>query len=103
MDREDKKLNINLMLDSCFYRGKIDPEEEELFRAAGAILNNLIKEVSTKFGLNPDTSKLQILRLVAYQSIINELRALSKTDVLPYIDKLTELETDIDKLLQLED
>ena len=77
------------MADAC-YPVFINPENEEIVRAAAKQVNTILVEYRKKWGhLNLEPEK--ILVMVAYQFSLEKLQLLQRNDTAPYTEKVKEL------------
>ena len=77
------------MADAC-YPVFINPENEEIVRAAAKQVNTILGEYREKWGhLNLEPEK--IIVMVAYQFSLEKLQLLQRNDTAPYTEKVKEL------------
>lgn len=65
------KLSIKLKLADREYPMKVTPEEEELIRKAGKIVNEKIKIFKSQFGID---DKQDLLAMVAFDCMVEKLK-----------------------------
>jgi len=66
------KLSIKLKIADREYPMRVEPDEEELIRKAGKIVNEKIKEFKSQFGID---DKQDLLAMVAFDSMVEKLKA----------------------------
>lgn len=65
------KLSIKIKLADREYPMKVTPEEEELIRKAGKIVNDKIKIFKSQFGID---DKQDLLAMVAFDCMVEKLK-----------------------------
>jgi len=65
------KLSIKLKIADREYPMRVEPDEEELIRKAGKIVNEKIKEFKSQFGID---DKQDLLAMVAFDSMVEKLK-----------------------------
>ena len=66
------KLSIKLKIADREYPMRVEPDEEELIRKTGKIVNEKIKEFKSQFGID---DKQDLLAMVAFDSMVEKLKA----------------------------
>lgn len=66
-----EKLSIKLKLADREYPMKVSPEEEEMIRKAGKLVNEKIKRFKSQFGIDDNQD---LLAMVAFDSIVETLK-----------------------------
>ncbi len=68
------KLSIKIKIADREYPMKVEPEEEELIRKAGKIVNEKIKLFKSQFGID---DKQDLLAMVAFDALVDGLKTKS--------------------------
>lgn len=66
------KLSIKIRIADRDYPMKVEPEEEELIRKAGNIVNEKIKLFKSQFGID---DKQDLLAMVAFDALVEKLKS----------------------------
>ena len=66
------KLSIKIKISDREYPMRVDPEDEELIRRAGKVINERVKSYQAKFGID---DKQDLLAMVAFDSTVDKMKA----------------------------
>ncbi|HOI49510.1 MAG TPA: cell division protein ZapA [Prolixibacteraceae bacterium] len=86
------KLSINIKIDNRSYPLIINREDEERYRNAAKMLNEVVFTFRRDF---PDKDPQDILAMAAFQFVYNTLQMKEKADISPVINDLKNLRDDI--------
>jgi len=93
-----EKLSINIKIDGRYYPLKVDRENEEKFRKAAKIVNDIILQYRQKY-LNSDSQ--DFLAMTAFQFVLKNIELEEKVDKSPLFDELRKLDEDLGDYLSL--
>lgn len=82
------KLSININIDGRIYPLTIDRTEEERYRKAAKILNDIILQYKKKYA-NHDSK--DFLAMTAFQFVLKNLELEDRADDSPFIEEIKEL------------
>ncbi len=93
----EDKIKININTNGIITSLSIKPEDEELYRKAGKLLNERIDIYNRKFR-SLDLPYTNILNMVAYEFAVEYIKLLNTKETMPQdeINELSELLNDID-------
>lgn len=93
----DDKLSIRVNVADRYYPLKIDRKDEERIRKAAKMINDKVLQYKQKY---TDKDVQDFLSMAALQFVIKILEEEQKTDLLPIIDDLKEIDKDLDTILE---
>lgn len=83
-----KKLSININIDGRIYPLTIMKEQEEKYRKAAKILNEILLQYKKKYAENDSKD---FLAMAAFQFVLRNLDLEERVDESPFIEKVKEL------------
>ncbi|KOH46980.1 cell division protein ZapA [Sunxiuqinia dokdonensis] len=83
-----KKLSININIDGRIYPLTIMKEQEEKYRKAAKILNEILLQYKKKYAENDSKD---FLAMAAFQFVLRNLELEERVDESPFIEKVKEL------------
>jgi len=92
------KLSINIKIDGRNYPLKIDRNDEEKYRKAAKIINEIILQYRQKYA-NHDAQ--DFLAMTAFQFVLKNIELENKADQSPYVDEVKDLDEILDEFLAL--
>jgi len=95
-----EKLSINIKIDGRNYPLKVDRENEEIFRKAAKIINDIVLQYRQKY-LTSDSQ--DVLAMTAIQFVVKAIDLEEKVDQSPMFDELKRLDEDLGDYLSLRD
>jgi cell division protein ZapA len=95
-----EKLSINIKIDGRNYPLKVDRENEEKFRKAAKIINDIVLQYRQKY-LTSDSQ--DVLAMTAIQFVVKAIDLEEKVDQSPMFDELKRLDEDLGDYLSLRD
>jgi cell division protein ZapA len=95
----EEKLSINLNIADRFYPLRIDSKEEEKLRKAAKYINEKVLQYKQKYA---DKDEQDFLAMSALQFVIKLMEAESKTDVVPVIQTIQEINHELEAFLEKE-
>jgi cell division protein ZapA len=93
-----EKLSINIKIDGRVYPLKVDRENEEKYRKAAKIINDIVLQYRQKY-LTSDTQ--DVLAMTAFQFVLKTIELEEKVDQSPLFDELKRLDEDLGDYLSL--
>jgi cell division protein ZapA len=82
------KLSININIDGRIYPLTIVKEEEEKYRKAAKILNEILLQYKKKYA---DHDSKDFLAMAAFQFVLKNLELEERVDESPFIEEIKEL------------
>ena len=95
-----EKLSINIKIDGRNYPLKVDRENEEKFRKAAKIINDIVLQYRQKY-LTSDSQ--DVLAMTAIQFVVKAIDLEEKVDQSLMFDELKRLDEDLGDYLSLRD
>jgi cell division protein ZapA (FtsZ GTPase activity inhibitor) len=95
-----EKLSINIKIDGRTYPLKVDRENEEKYRKAAKIINDIVLQYRQKY-VNSDTQDL--LAMTAFQFVLKTIDLEEKVNYSPFFDELKKLDEDLGDYLSLKE
>lgn len=95
-----EKLSINIKIDGRNYPLKVDRENEEKFRKAARIINDIILQYRQKY-VNSDSQ--DVLAMTCIQFVLKTIDLEEKVDQSPLFDELKKLDEDLGDYLSLKE
>ncbi|HKJ43775.1 MAG TPA: cell division protein ZapA [Sunxiuqinia sp.] len=83
-----EKLSININIDGRIYPLTINREDEEKYRKAAKILNDIILQYKKKYANNDSKD---FLAMTAFQFVLKNVEMEVAADVSPFIEEIKEL------------
>ena len=93
-----EKLSINIKIDGRVYPLKVDRENEEKYRKAAKIINDIVLQYRQKY-LTSDAQ--DVLAMTAFQFVLKTIELEEKVDQSPLFDELKRLDEDLGDYLSL--
>ncbi len=93
-----EKLSINIKIDGRNYPLKVERENEEKFRKAAKIINDIILQYRQRY-LNSDSQ--DVLAMTAIQFVLKNIELEEKIDQSPILDELKQLDEELGDYLSL--
>ena len=94
---KNKRLSINIKIDGRTFPLEIDRDEEERYRKAAKMVNEMVSKFRTKFR---DQESQDILAMSAFQIALNNAELQERDDNSLFIDELKNLNDDISDFLK---
>lgn len=95
-----EKLSIKIKIDGRDYPLKVDRENEEKYRKAAKIINDIVLQYRQKY-LNSDSQ--DFLAMTAFQFVLKNIELEEKVDQSPLFDELKKIDEDLGDYLSLRD
>lgn len=92
------ELSINININGRIYPLKIDREQEEKYRKAAKMINDIVLEYKKKY-INQDAQ--DFLAMTAFQFVLKNLDLEEQRDESPMIEEIRSLEETLDDYLSL--
>ena len=93
-----EKLSINIKIDGRNYPLKVDRENEEKFRKAAKIINDIVLQYRQKY-LTSDSQ--DVLAMTAFQFVLKTIDLEEKVDRSPLFDEFKKLDEELGDYLSL--
>jgi len=93
-----EKLSINIKIDGRSYPLKVDRENEEKFRKAAKIINDIVLQYRQKY-LTSDP--VDVLAMTAFQFVLKTIDLEEKADRSPLFDELKKIDEELGDYLSL--
>jgi cell division protein ZapA len=93
-----EKLSINIKIDGRSYPLKVEKENEEKFRKAAKIINELVLQYRQKY-INNDSQ--DVIAMTAFQIALKTIELEEQVDRSPLFDELKKLDEDLGDYLSL--
>lgn len=95
-----EKLSINIRIDGRNYPLKVDKENEEKYRKAGKIINDIVLQYRQKY-VNSDSQ--DFIAMAAFQFVVKNLELEEKADQSPLFDGLKKLDEELNDYLSFKE
>jgi len=95
-----EKLSINIKIDGRNYPLKVDRENEEKYRKAAKIINDIVLQYRQKY-VNSDSQ--DFIAMAAFQFVLKTIDLEEKADQSPLFDELKKLDEDLGDYLSLKE
>ena len=95
-----EKLSINIKIDGRSYPLKVDRLEEEKFRKAAKIINDIVLQYRQKY-FTSDTQ--DFLAMTAIQFVAKSIDLEEQVDRSPFFDELMKLDEELGEYLSLKE
>ena len=92
------KLSINIKIDGRNYPLKIDRDDEEKYRKAAKIINEIVLQYRQRYA-NHDAK--DFLAMTAFQFVLKNIELENKVDPSPFVDEVRELNEMLDEYIAL--
>ncbi len=92
------ELSINININGRIYPLKIDREQEEKYRKAAKMINDIVLEYKKKY-INQDAQ--DFLAMTAFQFVLKNLDLEEQRDESPMIEEIRSLDETLDDYLSL--
>lgn len=93
-----EKLSINIKIDGRNYPLKVDRENEEKYRKAAKIINDIVLQYRQKY-LTSDSQ--DVLAMTAFQFVLKTIDLEEKVDRSPLFDEFKKLDEELGDYLSL--
>ena len=93
-----EKLSINIKIDGRSYPLKVDKENEEKFRKAAKIINDIILQYRQKY---QTSDPVDVLAMTAFQFVLKTIDLEEKADRSPLFDELKKIDEELGDYLSL--
>ncbi|HCY43441.1 MAG TPA: cell division protein ZapA [Prolixibacteraceae bacterium] len=94
------KLSIKIKIDGREYPLKVDREEEEKYRKAAKIINDIILQYRQKYS---SSNTQDFLAMTAFQFALKSIELEEKVDRSPLFDELKKLDEELSDYLSLKE
>jgi cell division protein ZapA len=95
-----EKLSIKIKIDGREYPLKVDREEEEKYRKAAKIINDIILQYRQKYS---NSSTQDFLAMTAFQFVLKTIELEEKVDRSAMFDELKKLDEELSDYLSLKE
>lgn len=93
----EDKMKIHLLIDKERYPLTIRREEEQLYRDAAKQIDNKLNKYRRAY---PEFSTVKHWAMAALELAFENMSMKDRNDTQPYVDKVKQLEEDIDKYIE---
>jgi cell division protein ZapA (FtsZ GTPase activity inhibitor) len=93
----DDKLSIRVNVAERFYPLKISRTDEEKIRKAARLINERVLQYKQRY---TDKDLQDFLAMAALQFVIKLIECESKTDVIPFMEQMKDLEQELEDYIQ---
>ncbi|MBA4408997.1 MAG: cell division protein ZapA [Bacteroidota bacterium] len=93
-----EKLSINIKIDGRNYPLKVEKENEEKFRKAAKIINDIVLQYRQKY-VNSDSQ--DFIAMAAFQFVVKNIDMEEKVNQSPFFDELKKLDEELGDYLSL--
>jgi cell division protein ZapA (FtsZ GTPase activity inhibitor) len=93
-----EKLSINIKIDGRNYPLKVERENEEKFRKAAKIINDIVLQYRQKY-VNSDSQ--DFIAMAAFQFVVKNIDLEEKVNQSPLFDELKKLDEELGDYLSL--
>lgn len=93
-----EKLSINIKIDGRNYPLKVEKENEEKFRKAAKIINDIVLQYRQKY-INSDPQ--DFIAMAAFQFVVKNIELEEKVNQSPLFDELKKMDEDLGDYLSL--
>ena len=94
------KLSIKIKIDGREYPLKVEREEEEKYRKAAKIINDIILQYRQKYS---SSNTQDFLAMTAFQFVLKTIELEEKVDRSPLFDELKKLDEELSDYLSLKE
>ena len=91
-----EKLSINIKIDGRIYPLKVDKENEEKYRKAAKIINDIVLQYRQRYS---QSDSQDFLAMAAFQFVVKNLELEDKVDQSPLFDSLKKLDEELGEYL----
>jgi len=91
-----EKLSINIKIDGRSYPLKVEKENEEKYRKAAKIINDIILQYRKRYA---QSDSQDFLAMAAFQFVVKNLELEDKVDQSPLFDSLKKLDEELGEYL----
>jgi cell division protein ZapA len=95
-----EKLSIKIKIDGREYPLKVDREDEEKYRKAAKIINDIILQYRQKYS---SSNTQDFLAMTAFQFALKTIELEEKVDQSPLFDELKKLDEELSDYLSLKE
>jgi len=95
-----EKLSINVKIDGRNYPLKVERENEEKFRKAAKIINDIVLQYRQKY-VTSDSQ--DVLAMTAFQFVLKTIELEEQVNLSPMFDELKKLDEDLGDYLSLKE
>ncbi len=95
-----EKLSINIKIDGRMYPLKVDKENEEKYRKAAKIINDIVLQYRQRYS---QSDSQDFLAMTAFQFVVKNLELEDKVDQSPLFDSLKKLDEELGEYLLLKE
>jgi len=95
-----EKLSINIKIDGRSYPLKVDKENEEKFRKAAKIINDIVLQYRQRY---QTSDPVDVLAMTAFQFVLKSIDLEEKADRSPLFDELKKIDEELGDYLSLRD
>ena len=93
-----EKLSINIKIDGRSYPLKVDKENEEKFRKAAKIINDIVLQYRQRY---QTSDPVDVLAMTAFQFVLKSIDLEEKVDRSPLFDELKKIDEELGDYLSL--
>jgi cell division protein ZapA len=91
-----EKLSINIKIDGRIYPLKVEKENEEKYRKAAKIINDIVLQYRQRYS---QSDSQDFLAMTAFQFVVKNLELEDKVDQSPLFDSLKKLDEELGEYL----
>jgi cell division protein ZapA len=91
-----EKLSINIKIDGRSYPLKVEKENEEKYRKAAKIINDIVLQYRKRYA---QSDSQDFLAMAAFQFVVKNLELEDKVDQSPLFDSLKKLDEELGEYL----
>ncbi len=91
-----EKLSINIKIDGRSYPLKVEKENEEKYRKAAKIINDIVLQYRHRYA---QSDSQDFLAMAAFQFVVKNLELEDKVDQSPLFDSLKKLDEELSEYL----
>ena len=95
-----EKLSINIKIDGRTYPLKVDRENEEKYRKAAKIINDIVLQYRQRY---QTSDPVDVLAMTAFQFVLKSIDLEEKADRSPLFDELKKIDEELGDYLSLRD
>ncbi len=95
-----EKLSINIKIDGRIYPLKVEMENEEKYRKAARIINDIVLQYRQRYA---QSDSQDFLAMAAFQCVVKNLELEDKVDQSPVFDGLKKLDEELGEYLLLKE
>jgi cell division protein ZapA (FtsZ GTPase activity inhibitor) len=93
-----EKLSINIKIDGRSYPLRVDKDNEEKYRKAAKIVNDIVLQYRQRYANN---DAQDFLAMAAFQFVVKNIELEEKADQSPVFEKLKKLDEDLSEYLAI--